>query len=64
MVDSAFWEWDKAGMLMSLQQPDIHDQTTATRAAVTNRMVPLNATYALLPGLLIIPTLNGVVLIA
>jgi len=48
-------------MLMSLQQPDVRNETTVSMAAVTDHMVPLNVN---LPGLLIIPTLNGVVLIA
>jgi hypothetical protein len=51
-------------MLKSLQQPEVRNRTTANRADVTKRISPLNAAYALLPGLLIIPTLNGVVLIA
>jgi hypothetical protein len=51
-------------MLKSLQQPEVRNQTTAIHAGVTERTVQLNATYALLPGLLIIPTLNGVVSIA
>ena len=64
MVDSAFLEWDKAGMLTSLQQADVRNKSTAFQACVTKRTVLLNANYALLLGLLIIPSLSGVVLIA
>jgi len=51
-------------MLTSLQQPDVHTQKTALQASVTNRLVRLNANYALLLGLIIISALSGVVLIA
>ena len=48
-------------MLKSLQQLDVCYEITASMAAVTDRIVPFNAN---LLGLLIIPTLSGVVLIA
>ena len=51
-------------MFTSLQHADVRDKDTAFRAYVTKRIVFLNANNALLLGLLIIPTLSGVVLIA
>ena len=62
MVDRAFLEWDKAVMLMSLQQRDVRKMNTVLTDAV--RTLPLKANIALLLGLLIIPTLSGVILIA
>ena len=47
---------------MSLQLRDVHKMNAVFKAAV--RTLPLNANIALLLGLLIIPTLSGVVLIA
>ena len=64
MVDRAFLEWDKAGMFTKLQQDEMRDQNTASQAGVTKRIVLLNANYVLLLGLIIIPTLSGVLLIA
>jgi len=49
-------------MLMGLQQFDLRNKSTVCKAA--DRMVLLNANTSLLPGLLIIPTISGVVLIA
>jgi hypothetical protein len=51
-------------MLMSLQQLDLRNESTVSAAVVTERMVLLNANSSLLQGLLIIPTISGVVLIA
>ena len=51
-------------MLTNLQQLDLRNENTVSRAAFTDRMVLLNANTTLLPGLLIIPTTSGVVLIA
>ena len=51
-------------MFTSLQQANVRDKNTAFRASVTKPIDLLNANFALLPGLLIIPTLSGVVLIA
>jgi len=51
-------------MLTGMQQLDVRNENTVSGAAVTDRMVLLNANSTLLPGLLIIPTINGVVLIA
>ena len=62
MVDSAFSEWDKARMLMTLQQFETRIMNTAHKAGVP--AIVLNANIALLLALIIIPTLSGVVLIA
>jgi hypothetical protein len=51
-------------MLMNLQQLDLCNENTVSSAILAKRMVLLSANTALLPGLLIIPTTNGVVLIA
>ena len=62
MVDSAFLEWDKAAMLMNLQQLDTATMKAARKADAG--IVALNANLALLLALIIIPTLSGVALIA
>ena len=49
-------------MFMSLQQRDVRKMNVVLKATV--RTLPLKADIALLLGLLIIPTLSGVVLIA
>jgi len=49
-------------MVMSLQQRDVGEMNAVFSAAAGT--LPLNANIALLLGLLIIPTLSGVVLIA
>ena len=49
-------------MFMSLQQRNVRKMDAVLKAAV--RTLPLNANIALLLGLLIIPTLSGVILIA
>ena len=49
-------------MFVSLQQRDVRKINAVLTDAV--RTLPLKANIALLLGLLIIPTLNGVVLIA
>jgi hypothetical protein len=51
-------------MSKHLQQPDTGLQTARRKACSAIASVPLNANYALLLGLLIIPTLSGVALIA
>ena len=51
-------------MFTSLQHNEIRVLNTAFRAGVTKRIDRVNANNALLLGLLIIPTLSGVVLIA
>ena len=51
-------------MLTGLQQHDLRSESTVFGAAVTERMILLNANTTLLPGLLIIPTISGVALIA
>ncbi len=51
-------------MLMNLQQLDLRNENTVSKAAFANREVVLSANTSLLPGLLIIPTTSGVVLIA
>ena len=51
-------------MSKHLQQLDTGLQTAGRKVYAADASVPLNATYALLPGLLIIPTLSGVALIA
>ena len=61
MVDSAFLEWDKAAMLMNLQQLDTATMKAARKADAG--IVALNANLALLLALIIIPTLSGVALI-
>lgn len=48
-------------MFMRLQQFDVCNEASAPMAAAADYMLP---THANLPGLLIIPTHNGVVLIA
>ncbi len=50
-------------MSQHLQQLDTGIQTTGRKVCAAAG-VPLNANYALLLGLLIIPTLSGVALIA
>ena len=66
MVDRAWSEWDKARMSKQMQQPDTALQATHRKVGVTVIEVLLNAKSALLLGLalIIIPTLNGVALIA
>jgi len=51
-------------MLTGMQQLDERNENTVSAAAVTDRTVLLSANTSLLPGLLIIPTISGVVLIA
>ena len=51
-------------MLQHLQQIDTRTQTAGRKVCAAVASVPLNANYALLLGLLIIPTLSGVALIA
>jgi hypothetical protein len=51
-------------MFVNLQRCDLTHQNTAPRAAVSKRMVPMIANTSLLLGLIIIPTLSGVLLIA
>ena len=48
-------------MFTSLQQQDAHRENAGVKSAV--RALPLNVIDALLLGLLIIPTLSGVILI-
>ena len=61
MVDSAFSEWDKAPMFKNLRQFEVSNEAQAPMAAAADYMLSTNAN---LLGLLIIPTRNGVVLIA
>ena len=66
MVDRAYSEWDKAGMSKQLQQLDTGLQVTSRKAGAAVTEVLLNADSALLLVLvlILIPTLNGVALIA
>ena len=66
MVDRAYIEWDKVRMSKQLQQCDTGLQATSRKAGVGVTKVLLNANSALLLVLvlILIPTLNGVALIA
>ena len=63
MVDRTFREWDKPCMSQHLQQLDTGLQTAGRKVCVA-ASARLNANYALLLVLAIIPTLSGVALIA
>ena len=65
MVDRTFSEWDKASMLIHLQQPDVRLQTAGCKAGLAVRSIALKANSALLLALvlIIIPTYSGVALI-
>ena len=64
MVDSAFLEWDKASMFKHLHQLETATGNAGRRFAFAVDAVSLQANSALLLALVIIPTLNGVALIA
>ena len=66
MVDRAYSEWDKAPMSKHLQQPDTGILATSRKAdaAVTEVLLNANSALLLVLVLILIPTLNGVALIA
>ena len=65
MVDSAFWEWDKAYMFNHLQQRVLPAKNVSSRAAVAVSSNPLdaNSNLLLVLALIIIPIFGGVLLI-
>jgi len=64
MVDRAFLEWDKHGMVKHLHQLNVRSQHAGLGAGGAVRSVSLQANIDLVLVLVIIPTFSGVALIA